>query len=145
MDSLLSPVRWIREHPETWAWIALASIGAAVFYAGILLVAVVRMRPDYFSAHYPPPESLRSRFPLLTLAVKGLKTVIGLLLLVTGFGMLVLPGQGLATITIAITFLEFPGKKRLLAAIVFRGGVLKKLNGIRARAGREPLRKPEDG
>lgn len=142
MDAFLSPVRWIREHPETWGQIALASIGAAVIYAGILLVAVVAMRPDYFSAPNPPPESIRGRFPLLSLAVKGLKTAIGLLLLVAGAGMLVLPGQGLATIVIAITFLEFPGKKKLLSLLIFRGGAIRAMNRIRERAGREPLREP---
>jgi drug/metabolite transporter (DMT)-like permease len=143
MNSLLFPIRWIRNHPEIWGWIALASLCLVVIYAGILILAVIRMSPDYFSAPAPAPGTLRQRYPVLRLIAKTLKTILGLALLTAGIAMLILPGQGLVTVAVAITFLEFPGKRRLLTAIVRRGGVMSTLNGIRRRAGKEPLLPPE--
>jgi uncharacterized membrane protein len=142
MSPLLSPIRWIRNHPEIWGWIALVSISLVVIYAGILILAVIKMSPDYFSSPTPAPGTLRQRFPVLSLMFKTLKTILGLALLAAGIAMLVLPGQGLVTIAVAISFLEFPGKRRLMATIVRRGTVMNTLNGIRRRAGKEPLLSP---
>jgi hypothetical protein len=143
MSSLLSPIRWIRNHPEVWGWIALISFSLVVIYAGVLILAVIRMSPDYFSAPSPAPGTFRQRFPIFRLIVKILKTFLGLVLLIAGIAMLILPGQGLLTIAVAISFLEFPGKRKLLSAIVRRGGVMNTLNTIRRKAGKEPLLSPE--
>ena len=142
MNSLLSPIRWVRNHPETWGWLVLASFTLVVIYAGIVFLAVIRMSPDYFSAPSPAPGSFRHRYPVIRLILKILKTIVGLALLAAGIAMLVLPGQGLVTIAAAVSFLEFPGKRKLLIAIVSRGGVMKSVNGIRRRAGKEPLLPP---
>jgi hypothetical protein len=142
MPSLLSLFGWIRSHPETGGWIALGSIGLAALYGGILLAAVTRMSPDYFTCPAPPPGTLRRRHPILLLAARGFKTLLGVVMLMAGIAMLVLPGQGLVTIAIAITFLEFPGKRKLLAAIACREGVMRALNAIRRKAGRDPFADP---
>lgn len=143
MNPLLSPIRWIRNHPEIWGWIALASFTLVVLYIGILILAVIRMSPDYFSSPTPAPGTFRYRYPALRLIAKTVKTILGLALLIAGIAMLVLPGQGLVTIAVAISFLQFPGKRKLLAVIVRRGGVINTLNGIRRRAGKEPLLPPQ--
>ena len=145
MDSVLSLIQWIRRNPEAWAWILPGSVALVVIYAGVILLAVVRMSPDYFRAASPAPGTLRRRHPLLIPLVKGLKTILGLLLILAGIGMLVLPGQGLVTVAIGLSFLEFPGKRHLLRTIVFRGGVVKPLNRIREKAGKEPFLEPENG
>ena len=46
----------------------------------------------------------------MLLAVKNL---LGLVLLAAGLAMMVLPGQGIITILIALTLLNFPGRRRL--------------------------------
>jgi hypothetical protein len=144
MNPLLSPIRWIRDHPETWGWFILASFVLVVVYAGAVFLAVIRMSPDYFSAPNPAPGTFRQRYPLLRMTLKIFKTVVGLVLLTAGIAMLVLPGQGLVTIAVAISFLEFPGKKRLMASVVSRGGIMNTLNRIRRRAGKKPLLPPEN-
>ena len=53
--------------------------------------------------------------------------------------MLVLPGQGILTILVGFTLLDFPGKFRLQRWIVTRRGVLESINWVRKKAGREPL------
>jgi hypothetical protein len=142
METLFSFIRWIRTNPEVGGWIALGSICLVVIYAGIMVIAIIRMSPDYFSSGSPAPGTLRQRKPVLRLSLKIFKTFLGLALLVTGTAMLVLPGQGLMTIAIAISFMEFPGKRRLLVTIVNRGEIINALNNIRRKAGKEPLQAP---
>jgi hypothetical protein len=53
--------------------------------------------------------------------------------------MLVLPGQGLLTLLIAVALLDFPGKFRLQRWVATRRGVIDSINWIRKKAGRDPL------
>jgi hypothetical protein len=67
------------------------------------------------------------------------KNTLGGCLLVAGIFMLVLPGQGILTILAALALLDFPGKRKLEMSILHRPAVLKSINWLRRRAGREPL------
>jgi len=58
--------------------------------------------------------------------------------------MLVLPGQGVLTLLLGIGLLGFPEKYKLQQRIVSQATVLRTLNRIRRRAGREPLVFRED-
>jgi hypothetical protein len=51
----------------------------------------------------------------------------------------VLPGQGILTILIGVSLMEFPGKYRLERGIIHFGPVLKGINTLRRRYGRPPL------
>ena len=53
--------------------------------------------------------------------------------------MLFLPGQGVLTILIGLSLLEFPGKRRLEAKIVGQPTVLSTINNMRAKFGKPPL------
>ena len=100
---------------------------------------VIRIPADYFShssrlaGSYPRKNSWFRWFWLV------LKNVLGFGFLFLGALMLVLPGQGILTILIAFTLLDFPGKFRLQRWIVTRRGVLESINWVRKKAGREPL------
>jgi hypothetical protein len=63
----------------------------------------------------------------------------GVVLLLAGILMLVLPGQGLFTMFVGIMMMNFPGKYKLERWVVARGPVLKSINWMRKRAGHEPL------
>jgi hypothetical protein len=54
----------------------------------------------------------------------------------------VLPGQGLLTILLGLLFADFPGKRRLLRAILRRDSVWRALGALRKRLGREPFERP---
>ena len=53
--------------------------------------------------------------------------------------MLFLPGQGLLTIVVGLSFLDFPGKQFLLNHLIEHGSVQKSMNWIRGKYGRPPL------
>lgn len=143
MDFFLQPIQWLRDHPAAASWIAVGSVILAVLYVGILILIVTRMRTDYFIT--PPPGTPVKGRPLFIVILRAVRTAVGVGLLVLGAAMLVLPGQGLITIAVAVSLLKFPGKKRLLRALFRNERVERTMNSIRRRAGREPLRIPESG
>ena len=59
--------------------------------------------------------------------------------MLAGIAMLALPGQGILTILVGITLLNFPGKRRLELRIVRQRRVLRAINWMRAKAKRPPL------
>ena len=57
--------------------------------------------------------------------------------------MLVLPGQGVLTILIGLTLLDFPGKRRLEIWIIQRRSIRLGIDRVRKRAGRPSLILPD--
>jgi hypothetical protein len=110
-----------------------------MFLLGIAAVPwfIVRVPDDYFvHSRRPDPAWRVSWLRWVWLAAKNL---LGLGFLFMGILMLVLPGQGILTILIALTLLDFPGKFRLERWVVTRRGVLDSINWVRKRNGRKPL------
>lgn len=120
-----------------WSWPLLALL----FVASLLFVpwALVRLPADYF--HHTRRHSTQwgSLHPLLRVLLRIGKNLLGLLLLVLGVAMLVLPGQGLLTILVGVLFLDFPGKFRCERWLVSRKPVLRAANWLRAKRQRSPL------
>lgn len=65
---------------------------------------------------------------------------LGLLIVMSGLLMLVLPGQGLLTIFLGLAIMNFPGKYALERRIISQRGVLQTINWIRQKAGKEALK-----
>jgi hypothetical protein len=68
-----------------------------------------------------------------------LKNLLGIVLVVLGVLMLVLPGQGLLTIAAGLMLLNFPGKRRFQSWLVSRKPIYTAINAIRRRAHQPPL------
>ena len=100
---------------------------------------LLRMPEDYFTESYQPHTH---RGPLAW-CFWLIRNVLAILLLVAGIVMLVLPGQGLLTILIALMASTFPGKYRLERAIMRRPGVFRAANWIRRKYHRTPLKHPD--
>jgi len=67
------------------------------------------------------------------------KNLLGLVLLIMGILMLVLPGQGLLTILFGIALIDFPGKYKLERHLISYPKVLNSINWIRKKANKKPL------
>lgn len=135
---------WIRSNPALSGW--LFGLSATMFVGGLVLMPILlaRMRPDHFLQPTPPAESWRGRHPAIRLSILAIKNGLGAVLLLAGLAMLVLPGQGFITILVAISLLNFPGKRKLELRIVRQGPVLQAVNWIRAKAKQPPLVLPDD-
>ena len=81
-----------------------------------------------------------SRYPLLKLLVLITKNFFGILLLVSGILMLVLPGQGILTIITGLVFIDYPGKYKFERKLLRQKGVINSINWIRSRLSKPSLK-----
>ena len=68
-----------------------------------------------------------------------MKNILGILLLLVGIVLLFIPGQGLLTIFTGLMLINFPGKRRLELYIVRKNTILRAINWIRTRAGKDKI------
>ena len=137
MEGLLSTVqRYISS--ETLIWLAALSI---VFFIGTLIAIpfiLVRLSADYFDVRVPRPW-MQDHHPVLRVAGHIVKNAVGALFLFAGFLMLFLPGQGVLTMVIGISMLDFPGKRKIEAKLIGQPTVLNVINSMRKKYGKPPL------
>jgi hypothetical protein len=130
---------WIAAHGELLWWLIAGS--AVTFAASVALVPwmLVRIPHDYFGPGKHHRLPFADRHPLVRAVLLALRNLIGVVLVLAGTAMLVLPGQGILTILAGLVLLHFPKKHELLRWIVSRRAVLASANWVRTRAGRPPL------
>ena len=137
MDGLLSTVqRYVST--ETLIWLAALSV---VLFIGTLIAIpfiLVRLSADYFDLRVPRPW-MQNHHPVLRVVGHIVKNVIGAVFLFAGFLMLFLPGQGVLTMLIGVSMLDFPGKRKLEAKLISQPAVLSVVNSMRKRRGRPPF------
>jgi hypothetical protein len=131
--------QWIGEYS---LWLGVFSVVTFVASLALIPVLVARIPTDYFVDRKRHLGRSRKLHPLLYLVLIVLKNVLGILLLLAGVAMLVLPGQGIITLLIGITLMNFPGKFALERQLVSRPKVFSVINWIRKRAGQPPLVHP---
>jgi len=117
---------------------AMIALGVAslVVTALLLPVWVARLPADHFCPHRVEPARPRT---LPHLALRAAKNTLGLVLVLLGLLMLVLPGQGLLTILIGVVLVELPGKRTVERRIARQPVVRAFLARVRHRHGAPPL------
>ncbi|HMK21260.1 MAG TPA: PGPGW domain-containing protein [Terriglobales bacterium] len=137
MDGLLSLVNQYISN-ETIVALTVLSI---VFFVGSLIAIpfiLVRLPPDFFDIRVPRPW-MEDRHPVFRLFGHIVKNAVGAIFLFAGFLMLFLPGQGILTMLIGVSMLDFPGKRKLEAKMIGQPAVLHAINGMRGKFGKPPL------
>ena len=137
MSDLSHLYQWFRGNEAILIWLGLVS---GMMFLGTLLaipLIVARIPTDYFiRVHRPPRQTPNSPLRLLG---NVLKNVLGVIFILAGLAMLILPGQGVITILLGIMLMNFPGKYELERRIIKQPAVLKALNWMRARTRRPAL------
>lgn len=100
---------------------------------------LIRLPADYFLIDKPHLWTRLKQATLPRRCLLLLKNALGLVCLIAGLLMLVLPGQGLLTLLAGIFLLDFHGKKALERRLVSRPRVLKSINWLRNRYGHPSL------
>ena len=118
--------------------LGIASAVMLVISAMLIPYLIVRLPADFYAENNQRRRLFQDR-PVLRSLFLTVKNTLGGFLLVAGMLMLVLPGQGILTILAALALLDFPGKRKLEMSILHRPTILKSINWLRQRAGREPL------
>jgi hypothetical protein len=126
-------------HRTLWTWVSCISV--AMFVGSLLLIPwlVAKAPRDYFLR---APNQDRGATAWLA---KIVRNVLGALLLVVGILMLVLPGQGLLMVLLAVSLMDIPGKHALIQRLVQKPPVWRALSYLRERAHKEPFERPQGG
>ena len=137
-------LRWAGEHPTVLAW--LFGLSLALFLGSLVLIPILisRMRPDYFVTPNAESYTWLGRHPVARSIARLLKNLLGAVLLFAGLVMMVLPGQGIITLLVALSLLEFPGKRSLELRLIRQQHVSSVINWTRSRAGQPLLIIPND-
>jgi hypothetical protein len=128
---------WSRYQREIWV-LGIASAAMLVISAMLIPFLIVRLPADFYAENSHRRRIFQDR-PLLRMAFLVTKNTLGAVLFITGVLLLVLPGQGILTILAALALLDFPGKRSLEMRILHRPAIMKSINWLRQRAGRQPL------
>lgn len=137
MDGLLFTVN---QYVSTDTLVTLTVL-SIIFFVGSLIAIpfiLVRLPADFFDVRVPRPW-MENHHPVLRVLGHLVKNLIGAIFLFVGFLMLFLPGQGILTMLIGVTMLDFPGKRKLEAKMIGQPTVLNAINSMREKFGKPAL------
>jgi hypothetical protein len=125
---------------STDAFVYLFALSLVSFFGSLIALPIIliRLPPRYFDERHPRTW-LKNHHPILRLVALGIKNLLGLVFLLGGLAMLVLPGQGLLTMLIGVSLMDLPGKRALERKLVGLPAVLKAINHLRRKFERPPL------
>ena len=117
------------------------TVASVIGFVGSLIAIpwiLIRLPSDYFDMRVPR-HWMKDHHPVLRVIGLIIKNILGMVFFLAGFLMLFLPGQGLLTMLIGISFMDFPNKRRLEARIVGQRTIFSAINTMRQRFNKPPL------
>jgi hypothetical protein len=137
-------IEWVSEH-QAVVWTVLAGLSVAMIAGSMIALPIViaRIPADYFLHRKPVfPRGKNGGAPAVVLVL--LRNLAGLVLVIAGIALLVLPGQGVLTILAGSLLLDYPKKRDLELWFLRRSAVRRGVTWIRRKTGRPTLRLPGD-
>ncbi|HDR47017.1 MAG TPA: hypothetical protein ENN94_04875 [Geoalkalibacter subterraneus] len=119
----------------------LGGLSLLMFVGSLIAVplVIVRLPEDYIRREH----KLVRKWPRhIWVPFLILKNGLGVLFLLSGLSMLILPGQGLLTLFIGLVLLDFPRKRILIHRILGCRPIYGAINSLRARFGKPKLEPP---
>lgn len=139
---LREALAWMEANQSLLAWSAVGSVLMFLGSLAVMPILLARMRADYFLRPGVSQDTWFGRHPVARVVARLTRNAVGAVLLVAGLAMMVLPGQGVITLLVALSLLEFPGKRQLELTLVRQPRVEAAINWVRQQAGRPPLLLP---
>ena len=123
---------WLARH----AWeVGVFSVG--MLLAGLIAVPIVVRRLP--TDHFVTERTQRLTSPVLWL----LRQILGWLLIVAGIAMLVLPGQGILTMLLGLSLVDFPMREAAERMVLRSRKVQATMQWMRLRGNKPPLVFPD--
>lgn len=125
------------------ALVVVITAASVLMFVGTLLAVpaiIVRIPADYFAHAKRPASRWAGHHPIARLAIRVGRNLLGVVFLIAGAAMLVLPGQGILTLLLGVLLVDYPGKYRAERWLIGRPRVLRAVNWLRAKSKHEPLR-----
>lgn len=120
-------------------WLGIVSLLSFVASLFLIPFLVVRIPVDYFAESKRQTPHWAEQHVILRWLIKLVKNLLGVIFILLGLAMLVLPGQGLLTLLIGVLLLNFPGKYRFERWLIQRPAIYRAVAWLRRRAGRQQL------
>jgi hypothetical protein len=110
------------------------------FVASLLIFPWIigRLKEDYFLQLHTHKKR-EDEHPFTFLFLRLLRYLLGAILLIAGILMLFLPGQGLLTIILGLSLLDFPGKQKVIDWLLRKEFLQRTLNWIREKEHKKPF------
>lgn len=107
-------------------------------FSVLAVLASVLLVPRYLASL--PPDYLHGKSrDSASLPFKIVRNAFGIVLVLLGIAMLLLPGQGLITLLVGLLLIDFPGKQKVIRRLLGRPKILNLVNKLRARHQVPPL------
>ena len=127
---------------EVLLWISIGSGIALLLTAIAIPIVIVQLPADYLVNDQK--KSWLDVQPAVVRAVLRVgKNLFGVALVLLGIIMLVLPGQGVLSIILGLSLVDFPGRRALQCKLIRRPKVIDSINWIRKKFHRPPLKMPK--
>jgi hypothetical protein len=128
----------------TWRNVGLGLLIVVVTFVvatGVVSFVVVKLPATYFHPDHDR-EILKDKHPAIRWAGIIGKNLAGVVLIVLGVVMSMpgIPGPGLVTILFGVMLVDFPGRRWLEHKLVSQPRVLKGINDLRKRFGKQPIK-----
>ena len=135
-------ISWSSMNSDLLFLLGSLSIFILIISVFMMVLLISFLPEDYFKSENRNLISSvqNSRYPLLKLLVLITKNFFGVLLLLSGILMLVLPGQGILTIITGLVFMDYPGKYKFERKLLRQKGVINSINWIRSRLSKPSLK-----
>ncbi|MEC9005843.1 MAG: PGPGW domain-containing protein [Nitrospirota bacterium] len=149
MDSLLNTFQYsyssLTRIVSEDALIVLGVISIIMFVGTIVAIPIIlnRLPVNYFQ-HDLEHKWMEDYHPIFRNIGLVVKNTVGLIFLLAGIAMLVLPGQGILTMVIGVSLLDFPGKRKLEHKLLTQAMVFQAINSIRAKCSKPPFDPPSE-
>ncbi len=114
-------------------WVLAVSVLMFVGSIVLMWVIIVRLPVDYLNRQYR--TDFARQHPLARVITVIVKNSLGLMLVIMGLVMLLTPGQGVLSIFLGITLMDFPGKRTLIRRMLGGRRMFRMINQIRAEHG----------
>ena len=132
--------RWLSN--EMLMWISIGSGIMLVLTAIGIPFAIVRLPEDYL-VNDGQAGWLDKQPAVVRWGLRIFKNLLGVVLVILGIVMLVLPGQGILSIVLGLSLVDFPGRHALQCKLIRRPKVIDGINWIRRKFHRPPLILPD--
>lgn len=119
----------------------LVFIANSIICTALIVCVLVKLPATYYQAGQCPANQPKGNVSRLIWVTWLTRNLLGVILVIVGVFLSLpgVPGQGILTILVGIMVLDFPSKRRLVAKLVRRPGVLRSINRLRNRFGKPPL------
>ncbi len=135
-------LNFLTDYRYLFTWLAV--ISSICFFASLLFIPLIICRlPDNYFLHLHKHSTMENTHPFVYIFLRLLRYLFGAILLAAGLLMLFLPGQGLLTMMLGLSLLDFPGKQKAVDTLFNLNSIQKALNWIRTKGSKNSFHFPK--